>query len=174
LGAAYYTDHPLVPLYRTVANINIDGLAHFDTFNDVIGIGAEYSTLQEIIAGVAERMGLRFSLLPPEFSAGQSFARSDQIAFARAGIPSVLLMEGFDYRHYSRETAIRIFQQWVETRYHSPFDDLQQPLNLRASVQHLKVIKLLAESLASGSQKPEWLPGTVYLNKRLQTTAEKE
>src|SRR5690606_9692938 len=29
LGSSYYTKNPLVPLYKTIANVNIDGIAMF-------------------------------------------------------------------------------------------------------------------------------------------------
>ncbi|MCB9247333.1 MAG: M28 family peptidase [Ignavibacteriales bacterium] len=45
LGSSYYVDHPMVPLYQTVANINIDGVAYIDEFNGIIGIGSELSNL---------------------------------------------------------------------------------------------------------------------------------
>ena len=40
---------------------------------------------------VAAEYGYNVSGVPPQFSASESFARSDQIAFAKAGIPSILI-----------------------------------------------------------------------------------
>lgn len=64
LGSTYYLDHPAFPLYRTIANINVDGLAMFDTFNDAVGIGAEYSTLGETLSEVSAELGLAVSPIP--------------------------------------------------------------------------------------------------------------
>ena len=49
LGSTYYTDNPIVPLYKTIADINIDGLAFYDEFKSVIGVGSEYSTLKNFL-----------------------------------------------------------------------------------------------------------------------------
>ena len=46
LGSSYYTDNPIVPLYKTIADVNIDGVAMFRDFQSVVGVGAEYSTLE--------------------------------------------------------------------------------------------------------------------------------
>ena len=46
LGSSYYTDNPVVPLYKTIANVNIDGIAMFRDFESLVAIGSELSTLE--------------------------------------------------------------------------------------------------------------------------------
>jgi len=140
LGSGYYVDHPVVPLYKTIANLNVDGLAMFDTFNDIVGVGAELSTLGELLEEVARELGLRISAIPSPFPAPVSFARSDQITFAKAGIPALLVMEGPDYRHTSREAGLQRLIKWGQQIYHTPFDDLRQSINLEAAGQHTQVL----------------------------------
>ncbi|MGH7492702.1 MAG: M28 family peptidase [bacterium] len=172
LGSNYYVEHPSVPLHRTIANINVDGLALFDTFNDITGVGAEFSSLEESLGQVAAALGLRVSPVPPDFAATQPFARSDQVVFAQAGIPALLLMEGIDYRHTLKEEGWQRFLKWGEQFYHTPADDLRQPLNFAAAQQHAQVLFALAYYLASSSVGPEWNPGTPFIHARLQTLAE--
>jgi hypothetical protein len=173
LGSTYYVDHPVVPLYRTVANVNVDGLAMFDTFDDVIGVGAELSSLGRELEVVAGRMGLRVSHMPPQFSPSRSFARSDQISFAKAGIPAVLVAEGTDYRHMTTAEAIRKLTDWNRHVYETPFDDLNQPMNFAAARQHCQVIMAFCTHLANAVPPPEWHPGSRYAAARLRTIAEK-
>ncbi|MDP2038040.1 MAG: M28 family peptidase, partial [Ignavibacteria bacterium] len=45
LGSEYYVNNPVKPLYKTVANINIDGIASYDNFKSFVAVGKEYSTL---------------------------------------------------------------------------------------------------------------------------------
>ncbi|MEJ2053972.1 MAG: M28 family peptidase [Calditrichaceae bacterium] len=94
LGSKYYVDHPIVPLYKTIADINVDGIAILDTFKDIICIGCEFSSMEEIVEAIGRMNGLHLSPLPPQFLGFESFARSDQIAFAQGGIPSILISEG--------------------------------------------------------------------------------
>ncbi|MDX1702001.1 MAG: M28 family peptidase, partial [Melioribacteraceae bacterium] len=49
LGSTYYVDNPIYPLYKTVANINIDGMAFLDDFKSVVGVGAELSNLDSYL-----------------------------------------------------------------------------------------------------------------------------
>jgi Zn-dependent M28 family amino/carboxypeptidase len=173
LGSTYYLDHPVVPLYKTIANINVDGLALFDTFQDVIGIGAEYSTLGEHLELVAENLNLQATPLPTEFLAFESFTRSDQVAFAKAGIPSLLIAEGLCYQNTSRTEGLQRMIEWMQHIYHSPFDDLNQPLNFQAARQHCQVIFAFCHPLADGAFYPDWKPGTPFITARLRSLAEK-
>lgn len=174
LGSRYYLDNPVRPLYRTIANINIDGLAMFDTFHDIVGIGAELSTLDAYLRDAAALNGLSVSPLPEEFAGTASFARSDQIAFAQAGIPALLTLEGLNYRHGDRESALARVLRWNRMVYHTPFDDLQQPINYAAAVQHTRLIFTLCRLLADNGKSPEWHSDVPYLYERLQSIAEKK
>jgi len=173
LGSTYYTDHPVFPLYKTVANINIDGLAMFDRFKNVVGVGAELSTLGEYLEKVAAERGYYVSRIPSQFNDSESFARSDQIAFAKAGIPAILIAEGYDGHDLSQSEILRRMFNWMKTIYHSPFDDLQQPINYTAVLQHCRFICNFCYSLADSRFEINWKPGTPYINARLRSFAEK-
>ncbi len=174
LGSRYYLDHPAVPLYKTVANLNIDGLAMFEKFSSVIGIGAELSTLGKTLARAAGQTGLRISELPPEFATTESFARSDQVAFAGAGIPSILVMDGIDYPGASREEGLKRLIFWNDTVYHTPFDDLRQPMNFAAAEQHARFLFEFIHTLAEDDSEPEWHPDAPYRHIRLRNRPEKQ
>lgn len=172
LGSIYYVDHPAEPLHKTIADINVDGLAMFDVFQDVVGVGSEYSTLGEALKEVATQMGLSLSPIPPQFQQEESFARSDQISFAKAGIPAILIMDGLNYQHFSQHEALTKNINWFNTIYHTPFDDMNQPMNLNAAIQHLQVIFSFSYFLASHPEVPRWYPGVKYQYYRQKTISE--
>ena len=172
LGSQHYCAHPLVPLHRTIANLNVDGLAIIDTFDDVVGVGSELSTLLRHLEQLATELQMTVSPLPDGFDLSEAFAGSDQIAFAQAGIPSLLIMEGTAYRNIGREEGYGRFLEWGRTRYHSPFDDADQPVNRAALRQHGQLLCAFLAGLASTYEPPQWLPGTKYINARLQSLAE--
>ena len=173
LGASYYVDNPLVPLHKTFANINVDGLALFDTFNDVVGVGSQLSTLGDQFRLFVQRRGLKLARIPAEFDRAEAFTRSDQLAFAEAGIPALLIMEGLSWRHTSSKAALRRFVEWGRKIYHSPFDDMKQSLNWDAALQHSNLILEFCEWLANNHFQPEWHAGSPYIHARLQSIAEK-
>ena len=111
--------------------------------------------------------------IPYEFEGGESFFMSDQIAFAMAGIPSILIAEGPDYVHYSRDEAIKMLINYSENIYHSPSDDLSQKINLDATVEHLKLILSICFDLCNSENVPEWNQGSPFLFPQLKAKAEK-
>jgi len=172
LGSTYYCDHPLKPLYKTIANINIDGLAMFDKFKDVVGIGSELSSLGEMLNVFCEQVNLRLSPLPTDFAASESFSRSDQIAFAKAGIPSILIMEGQRYENLSAEEGLLTQINWLKNYYHTPFDDLKQHIDWEAAQQHCELIVEFVKYLSNIEQTPKWNSNVIYKIARLRSIAE--
>ncbi|MBX7151039.1 M28 family peptidase [bacterium] len=174
LGSFYYIDHPVVPLYKTVANVNIDGVAIFDTFNDVVGIGSEISDLGTMLKDMLKRNNMNLSSIPEPFLQSESFSRSDNYAFAQAGIPSILIMDGLNHKHDSYENSVEQMITWALERYHSPFDDLSQPINYDAIYQHTELLEQFITLISNSSKTPSWKPGSSYINARLQSIAEKK
>jgi hypothetical protein len=172
LGASHYVEHPLVPLSRTVAAVNVDGLAHLDGFSDVIGVGTELSSLGETLERVARRRGLRVSAPPAVLADSESFAFSDQAAFAEAGIPSMLVNEGFEGGRLSPEAALARYLNWGRTRYHRPSDDLTQPLDFEATRSHAALLLDLVVELADDSGAPTWRKGSRYAAAQARARAE--
>jgi hypothetical protein len=164
LGSLYYIDKPVVPLYKTIANVNIDGIALFDTFKSIIGVGKEYSDLEDVL----------IEDIPGEFVQSESFTRSDQIIFAQAGIPSILISEGLEYKHLTREEGINLFIHYSENVYHTPFDDLTQLMNFDAAKQHSEVIFSFCKILLNSDKEPEWRTGSPFASARLRSRAERK
>jgi hypothetical protein len=174
LGAQFFLDHPPIPLPRIVANINIDGLAFHDQFSNVVGIGAELSDLERHLRRAATLRGLEVSR-PSEIVLGhEAFARSEQAVFAEAGIPAILVNEGFAWIGHSRSQAIEMTAEWFDTRYHSPSDDLGQHLDFSASRDHLALLAALVMMVADADLAPEWKPGVPYAYRRLLMRAQDE
>ncbi len=173
LGSTYYTNYPAVPLYKTVANINIDGVASFDNFKSIIGVGREFSTLSDYLNQTAAKFNLSVVDIPTEYFSSESFNRSDQHAFAEAGIPAIMILDGPDYVNLSREEGIELQQKYSREIYHTPFDDLSLPINYSAVFQHKEIIKDFILSIANSASTPEWLRGAPYSIARLRSIAEK-
>jgi hypothetical protein len=173
LGSYYYTVNPVVPLYKTVANINIDGIASFDRFKSVIAVGKEYSTLADIVNEITSERTLDLSDIPKEFFGFGAFTKSDQHSFAKSGVPSLMILEGTDYVNLSRSEGLKRNIEYAKNIYHSPFDDLNQKINYEAVSQHLEIILSLIEKIANTEKEPEWYSGSPYINARLISRAEK-
>ena len=172
LGARYFLDHPPVRLSTMVANINIDGLAFNDEFSDVVGVGAELSDLGGMLGTAAAARGLDVGRVTELASGREAFERSDQAVFAEAGVPAMLVNEGLSWRNTPRVEAAAQTMRWFAERYHTPFDDLTQPLDFEAARQHAALIANLIQVVANSPLAPEWRPGVPYAYRRLLTIAE--
>lgn len=173
LGSKFYCEQPAVPLHKTIAAVNIDGLAILDKFTSITGIGSETSTLGKTLMQVAKDLGLVVVPQPEIFNIRDPLFSSDQLSFAQVGIPSILIMEGLDYQNLSKEEGVAKFLDWGQKYYHSPFDDLNQMINKDAVKQHAQVLLTFIHSVANTFIVPQWLPGTRFMNARLQTIAER-
>lgn len=172
IGSSFYVAHPVIPLYKTIADINVDGIAAFDEFNSIIGIGTEFSSLNKFFKETADRMGLSVGKIPDIFDQSDAFYLSDQLSFALAGIPSIITMDGIDYKHISKEKGIERFINYSERVYHTPFDDLSQKINFKASIEHINFLYNLILDLLNSENTPEWNEGTPFINARLRSIAE--
>ena len=172
LGSRYYCSHPLVPLNKTIAAINVDGIAIIDRFKSIVGIGVEHSTIGNHMISIAADSGLKVLGIPRIFSHKEPLYASDHFSFARAGIPVIQLMEGQDYENIPAKMGIERYVKWGQEIYHTPFDDLNQPINYRAVQQHAGLIKRLIIDISNTFIEPQWLPGSRFINSRLQSMAE--
>lgn len=173
LGSVYYTQNPPYLLYKTVANVNIDGLCFIDTLKSLIGIGADKSELNEIFTRFLKDNELKPGILPDYFENTEAFARSDQYAFARAGIPSALLYEGLDFKNVSPEKALNIITDYMINRYHTSLDICDETINFSAAAFHAALIKDFLLRVAEYDGEIKWLPGNYYEIARLRNKAEK-
>lgn len=156
LGSSYYCDHPSKDLDKTIANVNIDGLAFIDRFKSIIPLGVNYSTLDSVIVNIAKKNNLTVEHFPTEIQALESFNLSDQMAFAKAGVPSCMILEGTDYENIEQELGLKQLMDYMNNRYHTPFDDLNLPINYSAIEQHIKLIFDVVINLANSEQTILW------------------
>jgi hypothetical protein len=174
LGSSYYVDNPVVPLYKTIANVNIDGIALFKDFNGLVPVGSQYSTLDVYLKQTTDNYDLKIEEIPPQFRSFDAFNKSDQLAFAIGGIPSILVLEGLINKSKTNDEVLTGFIDYYLNRYHSPFDDLSQTIEPQASANHAKVLFDYCFRLADQIEVPEWKSGSPFINARLRSVAEKK
>jgi len=173
LGSIHYITNPIFPLYKTIANINIDGIAFIDNFKSVVGIGANLSDLGSQIDKTTEKLDLYQENFPQEFKEIESFNRSDQIVFASCGIPAVMVMDGTDYVHINRNLGLARLREYMFSVYHTPFDDLKQLVNYDASMQHINFLINFINDTANTDIEPQWKEWTNYNYERMKLINEK-
>ena len=76
-------------------------------------------------------------------------------------MPSLFLWEGNQATDPNFD-AKKFNDDWWATRYHSPSDDMQQPMNLDASVEFMQIDFLIGLDIAQDPQRPAWKPGDFF------------
>jgi len=103
LGSRWYTGHPIFPIARTVADINLEQLGRTDDsegpkvsqFNLT---GFDYSDIAAAFAKAGALTGVQ--AIKHEKNSDTFFGRSDNVFFADAGIPSTTLSVSYIFPDY--------------------------------------------------------------------------
>jgi hypothetical protein len=86
------------------------------------------------------------------------FIRTDQFSFVREGIPALVFKFGFA----KGTPEFQIEHDWRANRYHSPSDDLDQPVMKEEAVKLDAFVAALAAHVADADARPSWLPDSVF------------
>ena len=101
-GSAYYVRHPLIPVARTVADINLEQLGRTDSSDGpeiarFAFTGPSYSNLPSIMSAAAKTEG---TSVYRKDTADEYFDRSDNYSFALAGIVAHTVVVAFEFPDY--------------------------------------------------------------------------
>jgi hypothetical protein len=103
LGTQFYTRHPVYPLAKTIANINLEHLGRTDDEDGpqvgrVTATGFDYSDIPTLFGDAAKAVGVEF--YKHEQKSDSFFGRSDNVAFAKVGIPAHTFCVAFEFGDY--------------------------------------------------------------------------
>jgi Zn-dependent M28 family amino/carboxypeptidase len=164
LGAEWYSKHPVVPLAKTAANVNLDSMNVLGVTKDFIPLGAERSTLKAVVEAVARERGLRVS--PDARPEQGSFYRSDHFPFAKVGVPSISLKEGDDYVGHTKEWSEEQFRAYNTAHYHQPSDELRDSWDFKGMIQEAEIALAIGLRIANAPQMPKFNEGDEFARKR--------
>ncbi len=102
LGSAFYVRHPLVPIARTIADINLEQLGRTDSSDGpeiarLALTGPSYSNLAAMMAPAVKLAG---ATLYKKENGDDYFDRSDNYSFALAGIVAHTAVVAFEFADY--------------------------------------------------------------------------
>jgi Zn-dependent M28 family amino/carboxypeptidase len=154
LGSKYYAEHPLYPLDRTLADINIDGVGTWGRTRDVQVVGYGQSTLEDELARVIRRE--HRTLIADQWPEKGSYFRSDQFSFARVGVPGLDLTAGVDAIGKPQGYGQSKYEDYQQHYYHSPADEVRADWDLSGAAQDMTDLYRVGLALARTRHWPEW------------------
>jgi Zn-dependent M28 family amino/carboxypeptidase len=170
LGAGFLAENPPVPLANVIANVNVDSGNLYGATDDIVGIGAERSEMMRHLRTAAAGEGMTVT---PDNQPNQGlFFRSDQLAFARGGVPAIFLNTGTQFRGRDDDYAAEIKAEYRATRYHAPADELTDDMQFGGIVQQTRVALRLGHLLADSDLRPQWNESEAFAETRAQSEAD--
>ena len=159
LGSQYFTREPPVPVSTMLANINLELTNVWGPTRDVYAIGSGQSELDAVCREAADTVGLTY--LDELDRENGFFFRSDQISFARAGVPGVWLHEGpTDLDGGTSVLKARL--HYRSSVYHTVDDEVDPKWDLRGAVQKAKWSEAIIEVLGRRNQAPAFAPTSAF------------
>jgi len=156
LGSKYFAERPSVPKPSVVADLNMDMALPLWPLKSVIVLGADESTLGDAARAAARAQGLEVVADP--YPDRNSFIRSDQYSFIRAGVPALAFKFGF--RPGTPEAEIE--KAWRAERYHGLADDLTQPVERAEAVKFNAYMAAVALRAANAPERPAWKDSSFF------------
>ena len=160
LGSKYYAAHPLVPLDKTVAVVNLDAMNVVGPTKELVVIGLGNSNLDDIAKRLADQQN-RVLMEESEPQNGYFF-RSDHFMFARAGVPALYAKGGIDHVEKGREYGLSIQADYSANRYHKVGDNFDPNWDLRGVMQDLKLLFGVGRELGASRDWPNYVQGNAF------------
>ena len=142
LGSKYYTDHPVYPLDKTIANLNIDMIGRVGDFKDnpnyVYLIGSDM--LSQDLHNISEEVNKKYIGLELDYTFNKEddpnryYYRSDHYNFAKNNIPVIFYFNG------------------IHEDYHKPTDTIEK-INFKKIEKISRLIFLTAWELANREER---------------------
>ena len=164
LGAKFYAEHPLHPLTKTLADINIDVVNPWGKTHDVEDISWGNSTLDDLLIAEAAREGREAK--PNSQPEKGGFYRADHFEFSKLGVPSLYLGGGREVIGKPANFGQEKRDDFVAHHYHQPSDEVDPTWDLSGAAEDTQLLFRIGCEVANGDRFPEWKPGTEFKAKR--------
>ncbi len=164
LGSDYYAQHPIHPLSKTLAVINMDSLNIYGRTKDLTVVGLGASDLDDYARDAAAAQG-RVLSADPQPEAGGYF-RSDHFPFAKQGVPAINAGGGSDYIGRPAGWGEQVSDAYTAQHYHKPSDEIRPDWDLSGGLEDLRIYFAIGARAADAAKWPEWKPGSEFKARR--------
>jgi Zn-dependent M28 family amino/carboxypeptidase len=164
LGAKFYAEHPLYPLEKTLADINIDTVNPWGKTRDIEDFSNNNSTLDDLLAAAAKRNGRE--LKPNSQPEKGSFYRADHFEFSKRGVPSLYSGGGKDFIGKPPNFGQEKKDDYIAHHYHQVSDEVDPNWDLSGAVQDIQLLFEVGYQVANTDKFPEWRPDSEFKAKR--------
>ena len=160
LGSEYYATHPLYPLNKTVANLNMDALGDYGETKDVAITGKGQNDLDDYIEKYAQEDSL--TVVGDSRPGAGSYYRSDHFNFAKVGVPALDMNNGLISKARDANWAKQHQQDYNLHHYHQPSDNYTPDMDASGMAQIANLLYRLGYELSNETTFPGWKAGSEF------------
>ncbi|GAB2695630.1 M28 family metallopeptidase [Aliiglaciecola sp. 3_MG-2023] len=154
LGSKYYSEHPIIPLDKTVANLNMDALNVLGRTKNVSVVGMGKSELEKYLASAVAKQG-RFLTQEDRPEAG-SYYRSDHFSFAKQGVPALYAKGGNQPIDEATAKYRKRANVVVKGCYHQVCDQFRENWDFGGIQEDTQMLFDVGYSIANSNDWPQW------------------
>lgn len=147
LGSTFYSNHPKIPLEKSVFALNIDNSGYTDTENITL-LDTARTNIDQLVYQAAKEAGL--GVMGDRIPSQGYYERSDQVSFAKKGVPAV-----------NYKMSMAAFDERISKFYHQPndeFDTVDRDYIYKYWISYIRA----AELISNWDQTPYWLAGDKF------------
>jgi hypothetical protein len=156
LGSKYFAAHSPVPLKSIIAELNVDTIHAFVPLTQVGVFGLEESDLGDAARRAAASQNIAAAPARPPLWSAFGLTGDDDSSFVLRGIPAIRLVVDFP----GEQSAL--LEKWRRDVYHTPSDDVHQPVNLDTAAKYEEIMMQLLIDVASDPHRPQWKSNSSY------------
>lgn len=160
LGSEYYATHPIFPINKTVANLNMDMLSPFGETNDLSITGKGQNDLDEYVSDQAKQFGL--TVKGDSRPSAGSYYRSDHFNFAKVGVPALDMNNGVDVVGKGAEWGTQQKKDFNEHNYHQVTDNYSPDMNCTGMAEAANILFNVGAKLSNETTFPGWKTGSEF------------
>ena len=160
LGSEYYGQHPIYPLKKTVADLNMDVISPNEKTNDIVITGYGQNELENDVEEIGKTQG-RYIAPESKPEAGHYF-RSDHFSLAKVGVPALDVKGGIDIVGKGKEYGQQEEQDYVTNHYHARSDEYNPNWTFEGGIQDMELLFLIGKKLAFETSWPAWKAGSEF------------
>lgn len=154
LGSEYYATHPIYPLNKTVANLNMDALGNFGETNDFSITGKGQNDLEEYVERLAKEEGKKVT--GDKHPGAGGYYRSDHFNFAKVGVPALDMNNGEESTLHGDGWGKQQQKDYTALHYHQPSDNYSEAMNTDGMAQVANLLFKIGDQLANETTFPGW------------------
>ncbi len=160
LGSEYYATHPIYPLNKTIADLNMDALGNYGETNDFSITGKGQNDLENYVEDLAKQEGK--TVTGDKNPGAGGYYRSDHFNFAKVGVPALDINNGAESTLHGEAWGKQKQKEYGDLHYHQPSDNYSDAMDADGMAEVANLLFNVGLKLSDETTFPGWKKGSEF------------